>query len=102
MTKDQLLSLERNAHLSIRELQRREPALARSLQERLEPGLRRQALERVDSPAVRRVLETIELPLGDAAERETLREVTLRALREGVRREPRLAGDEELRKQIDA
>ena len=98
MNKKQLLNLEKNAYLSVTELRKTLPELAMPIDERLEKRARRTAIARLagSSEKLRKVAETIKLPLGATPDKTKLREATLKALREAVAKDPRLASDEEL------
>ena len=66
MNKQQLLDLEKNAHLSIVELRKAQPALAKPIDDRLEERVKRTAVASLagGSEKLRKVAETIKLPLG--------------------------------------
>lgn len=104
MTKEELLALERNAHLTPRELQRADPALAGPITARLEARARRAAVERISggSAELRNVVANLDVRIGDRPENVTLRDAALEALRARVRADGRLAGDDRLRAEIDA
>ena len=103
MNKQQLLELEKNAHLSIVELRKAQPALAKPIDDRLEERVKRTAVTSLagGSEKLRKVAETIKLPLGATPDKTKLRESALKALREAVAKDRQLAGDAELKKEID-
>ena len=103
MDKTQLLELEKNSHLTIAELREADPDLASPLGERLEKRAHREALSRLagSSDTLRRVAESIRLPLGATPNTMGLRASTLMALREAVTRDPELAADRELAREIE-
>jgi hypothetical protein len=103
MDKQQLLEFEKNAHLSIAELRKAQPALAKPIDDRLEERIKRTAVASFAgaSEKLRKVAETIKLPLGATPDKTKLRESALKALREAVARDPQLAQDAELKKELD-
>lgn len=102
MDKQQLLGLEKNAHLSIAELRKAQPAVAKPIDDRLEERVKRTAVTSLagGSEKLRKVAETIKLPLGATPDKTRLREATLKALREAVAKDRQLAGDAELKKEL--
>ena len=103
MNKAQLLELEKNAHLSFAELRKTQPELATPVEERMDKRATRTAVARLagGSEKLRKVAETIKLRLGATPDKTKLREATLKALREAVAKDRQLAGDEELKKELD-
>ena len=103
MNKQQLLELEKNAHRSIAELRKAQPTLTRPIDDRLEDRVKRTAVASLagGSEKLRKVAETIKLPLGATPDKTKLRESALKALREAVARDRQLAGDAELKKELD-
>lgn len=103
MNKQQLLELEKNAHISVAQLRKAQPALAQPLNERLEARVKQTVVTSLagGSEKLRKVAEAITLRLGGTPDRTKLRESVLKALREAVAGDPRLAGDAELKKELD-
>jgi hypothetical protein len=103
MNKQQLLELEKSAHLSVAELRKKRPALAKTIDDRLEERVKRAAVASLagGSEKLRKVAETIKLRLGATPDKTKLREATLKALREAVAKDKKLAGDEGLKKELD-
>src|SRR5688572_1399873 len=103
MNKNQLLELEKNAHLSLAELRKTQPALVTPVEERLEKRARRAAIARLagESEKLRKVAAMIKLPVGTPSDKAGLLECTLKALREAVAKDRQLASDENLKKELD-
>jgi len=104
MDKNQLLELEKNAHLTPAELGAAQPDLAARVTERLEARAHREVLSRLAGgpERLRRVAETIRIPMGAAPRTTELRASALTALREAVASRPELAGDRELARELEA
>ncbi|MEO7369129.1 MAG: Tc toxin subunit A, partial [Gemmatimonadaceae bacterium] len=103
MDKRQLLDLEKNAHLSVAELGRAQPELAKPLEVRLEALAVREALTRMPtvSEKLRNVATKIRVPLSANPERTRFRDQTLMSLREAVASDRVLAADPEIKKELD-
>ena len=103
MNKAELLRFEANAHLTPAELGTAEPALEAPVTERLEARAHREVLSRLalGPERLRRVAESIRVPIGATPHTTELRTTALSALREAVARNPDLAGDREIARDLE-
>jgi hypothetical protein len=103
MTKAQLLELEQNAHLTVDELRRTQPALNSPIQERLQESMRRLIAAQFNgySGKLRAAAAKITIPLGASPDKVDFREATLTVLRKTVAKDRRLTGDKRLKEELD-
>lgn len=102
MDKQQLLELERNAHLSVAELREAAPSLAGPIAARLEGQARRTAAGAFtySSEKLRRAAAKLSIRI-DGVETTSVREAAIASLRKTVSDDPNLAGDEELKRELE-
>lgn len=103
MDKNQLLELEKNAHLSVADLRKAQSSLVKPVEERLEKRAQRTLVARLAgrSEKLRKVAQTVSLQLGPTPDKVKLREAMLKGLRDTVARDRQLAADDELKKELD-
>jgi hypothetical protein len=103
MTKQQLLELEKSAHLTLDELRKTQPTLNRPIQERLQESMRRLIAAQFNgySKKLRAAAAKITIPLGVSPDKVDFRETTLTALRNAVAKDRNLTRDKQLKKELD-
>src|SRR2546428_3377855 len=100
MEKTELLALEDNSHLSVRELQAQPGPLGAAAKERLGIRARQTAIDLLGvSERLQTVVSEIALPVGESPERAIGAAVVF-ALRERIRTTP-LATDPDVKKELD-
>ena len=104
MTRDELLELERNAHLTPREMETAAPRLAERVRPRLEARANA-AVERLvaaGSPRLREVARDLRVPLTAREEGGRLSEAVLGGIRARVREDTTLRDDASVRAELEA